>query len=183
MDLLKNLRFWRGLGKFIDTRVGSSISQAVRQPINWVVSLAVSTNNDEIPWTPFKKPLNESSIAFVSTAGFYLKDDEPFDIDSALGDASFRTIPSDVTHDKLKIAHPHYSHARVQKDINVLFPIDRLRELFEAKVIGKLASNFYSFGFGGNMTEEYIGESDGSAHQLARELIADKIDYVIMVPA
>ena len=71
----------------------------------------------------------------------------------------------------------------IQKDINVLFPIDRLRELIEAKVIGKLASNFYSFGFGGNMTEEYIGESDGSAHQLAQELIADEVDYVIMVPA
>ena len=183
MDIAKKVKFWRGLGKFIDTKIGSSISEAGRQPINWVVSLAVSTNNDGIPWTPFKKPFKDSSIAFVSTAGFYLEGDKPFDIDSALGDASFRTIPSDFTPEKLKIAHPHYSHARVQKDINVLFPIDRLQELFKAKVIGNLASNFYSFGFGGNMTEEYIGEPDGSAHQLAQKLIANKVDYVIMVPA
>jgi len=183
MDIVKKLRFWRGLGKIVDTKIGSSISEASRKPINWMVSLAVSTNNNDIPWTPFNKPLSESSLAIISTAGFYLEDDKPFDIDSALGDASYRIIPSDVTSDNLRIAHPHYSHTRVKKDLNVLFPIDRLRELFKAKVIGRLATNFYSFGFGGNMTEEYIGEPNGSAHQLLQELKADEVDYVLMVPA
>ncbi|RLC18406.1 MAG: hypothetical protein DRH93_16610 [Deltaproteobacteria bacterium] len=183
MDIVKKLKFWRGLGKIFDTKIGSSISEASRNPINWMVSLAVSTNNDDIPWTPFNKPLSESSLAIISTAGFYLEDDKPFDVDSALGDASYRIIPSDVNSEKLKIAHPHYSHARVKKDINVLFPIDHLRELLNVKVIGRLATNFYSFGFGGNMTKEFIGESNGSAHQLVKELKADEVDYVLMVPA
>ncbi len=183
MDIAKKVKFWRGLGKIVDTKIGSSISEASRQPVNWMASLIVPTNNDDIPWTPFKKPLAKSSLAIVSTAGFYLEGDEPFDVDRALGDASFRTIPSDFAKEKLKIAHTHYSHTRVQKDVNVLFPIDRLRELAEAKVIGRLATNFYSFGFGGNMTEEFIGESEGSAHQLAQKLKADEVDYVLMVPA
>ena len=183
MDIVKKIKFWRRFGKIVETKIGSSISEASRKPINWMVSLAVSTNNDDIPWTPFNKPLSESSLAIISTGGFYLEDDKPFDIDSALGDASYRIIPSDVTSENLKIAHPHYSHARVKKDLNVLFPIDHLQELFKAKVIGRLATNFYSFGFGGNMTKEYIGESNGSAHQLVQELKADDVDYVLMVPA
>ncbi len=183
MDILKKLKFWRGLGKVIDSKIGSSISQASREPINWMASLAVSTNNDDIPWTPFNKPLSESTLAIISTGGFYLEGDKPFDVDSALGDASYRVIPSEVESDKLKIAHTHYSHARVNKDVNVLFPIDRLRELCSAQVIGRLATNFYSFGFGGNMVEEYVEEPNGTAHLLAQELKADQVDYVLMVPA
>ena len=71
----------------------------------------------------------------------------------------------------------------MKEDISVLFPIDRLLELVEAKVIGKLAANFYSFGFGGDLTEEFIGGSEGSAHQLLQKLKADEVDYVLLVPA
>ena len=183
MDVAKKIKLWRGLGRVVDTKIGSSISQAIGQPINWMTSLIVSTDNDDIPWTPFRKPLTESCLAVVSTAGFYLEDDEPFDVDSGRGDASFRTIPSNFAKEKLKIAHTHYSHARVKEDINVLFPVDRLLELVEAKVIGNLSTNSYSFGFGGDLTQEYIGGPNGSAHQLAQELKADEVDYVLMVPA
>ncbi len=183
MDILKKIKLWRRLGQLIDTKIGSSISQAIAQPLNWGASLPVSADNDTIPWTPFKKPLAESCLAIVSTAGFYLEGDVPFDVDSAHGDPSFRTIASNFAKEKLKIAHTHYSHIRVKEDINVLFPIDRLQELVEAKVIGRLAPNFYSFGFGGDLTQEYTDEPDGSAHQLAQKLREEEVDYVIMVPA
>ncbi len=183
MDLFEKAKIWRGIGKIVDSKIGSSISEAVAQPMNWISSKAVSTNNADIPWTPFSKPLAESRLAILSTAGFYLEADEPFDVDSTQGDASFRTIPSNFSRDKLKIAHTHYSHSRVDKDLNVLFPIDRLLELVEADVIGSLSENFYSFGFGGILTQEFIGQPDGSAHQLARALKADDVDYVLMVPA
>jgi len=183
MDLIKEIKLWRGIGHILNTKIGSSIGHAIGQPVNWLTSQAVSTNNDDIPWTPFKKPLAESCLAIVSTAGFYLEDDEPFDIDSARGEAGFRTIPSNFDQEKLKIAHTHYPHARVKEDINVLFPIDRLRELEKVKVIGKLAPNFYSFGFGGDLVQEFIGESNGSAHQLVQKLKADQVDGVLMIPA
>jgi D-proline reductase (dithiol) PrdB len=183
MDLFKSVKFWRGVGCFLNTRIGSSISHAIGPHVNWMASKAVSTDNDNIPWAPFKNPLSESCLAIVSTAGFYLEDDDPFDVDSARGDASFRTIPSNVAREKLKIAHTHYAHARVKQDINVLFPIDRLSELVEAKVIGKLATNFYSFGFGGDLVQEFIGEPAGSARQLVQKLKTDKVDGVLMVPA
>jgi hypothetical protein len=81
MDIFKELRFWRGLGKIFDTKIGSSISEASRKPINWMVSLAVCTKNDDIPWTPFNKPFSEGSLAIISTAGLYFEDDKPFDSD------------------------------------------------------------------------------------------------------
>ena len=183
MDIFKKIKLWRGIGQILNTKVGASISHAIGQPLNRMASLAVSENNDDIPWTPFKKPLAQSCLAVVSTAGFYLEDDEPFDIDSARGDASLRTISSNFSKEKLKIAHTHYPLARVKEDINVLFPIDRLLELVEAKVIGKLATNFYSFGFGGDLVQEYIGESHGSAHQLVQKLKADQVDSVVLIPA
>lgn len=183
MDLIKKTKFWRIIGQIIDSKIGSSISETATQQINWVAGKAILANNNDIPWTPFKKNLAESRLTMVSTAGFYLEGDEPFDVDSAWGDASFRAIPSNFAKEKLKIAHTHYSHRRVKEDINVLFPIDHLLELVEAKVIGKLSPNFYSFGFGGNLTQEFIGESDGSAHRLAKKLEDDGVDCVVMVPA
>lgn len=183
MDLFKKIKFWRGIGHILNTKMGSSISHTMGQAVNWMASQAVSAKNDDIPWTPLKKPLAESCLAMVSTAGFYLEDDEPFDIDSARGDASFRIIPSNFAKEKLKIAHTHYPHARVKEDVNVLFPIDRILELVEANVIGKLATNFYSFGFGGDLVKAFIGEPDGSAHQLVQKLKADEVDCVLMIPA
>ncbi|MGI9535621.1 MAG: glycine/sarcosine/betaine reductase selenoprotein B family protein [Desulfocapsaceae bacterium] len=183
MDLLKITKFWRGLDKVASSKIGAPIVEAMRKPTNWGASLLVSTDNENIPWAPFKKPLKQSCLAVVSTAGFYLEGDEPFDVDATHGDASFRTIPSNFDREKLKIAHTHYPHARVNDDINVLFPIDRLKELVQAEVISRLSDNFYSFGFGMYMTEEFIAKPDGSAHQLAKKLKGDGVDYVLMVPA
>lgn len=183
MDVFKKIRLWRGIGQILNTKIGSLFSHAIGQSVNWGASLAVSANNDDIPWAPFKKSLADSCLAIVSTAGFYLEDDEPFDVDSARGDAGFRTITSNFEREKLKIAHTHYSHARVKKDINVLFPIDRLRELAQAKVIGSLSKHSYSFGFGGDLVQEFIGRPDGSAYKLVKKLKADHVDCVIMVPA
>ncbi len=183
MDLFRKMKLWRGIGHIIDTKLGSSLSQTIGQPVNWMTSLIVSRDIDDIPWTPFKKPLTESCLAIVSTAGLYLEKDDPFDVDSARGDASFRTIPSNFDKESLRIAHTHYSHSRVKEDINVLFPVDHLLELVQANVIGKLATSIYSFGFGGDLTQEYINGPDGSAHLLVQKLKEDEVDYVIMVPA
>lgn len=183
MDLFKKIKLWRGIGQVLNSRIGSSISQAITRPMNQMVSLAVSSDNDDIPWSPLKKTLTKSSLAIVSTAGFYLDGDKPFDIDSARGEAGFRKIPSDMATDAIRIAHTHYPHMRVRKDINVLFPVDRLKEIAKAGVIGKLAPFFYSFGFGGDMVEEFTRVPDGSAHRLARKLKKDDVDVVIMIPA
>lgn len=183
MSLFEKVKIWRATGRMLDTKMGAFLAQAIGPSINWMASRGVSTKNDEIPWTPFEKPLSESCLAVVSTAGFYLEGDDPFDVDSMRGDPSFRTIASDCDVKRLRIAHTHYAHARVDEDINVLFPVDRLGELVEANVLGRLAPNFFSFGFMGTLTREVIGRPDGSAHRLVRELKAGDVDCVLLVPA
>jgi D-proline reductase (dithiol) PrdB len=51
-----------------------------------------------IPWTPMTKPLTETTIALVTSAGISLKTDPPFDMEREKrepiwGDRSYRTLP------------------------------------------------------------------------------------------
>ena len=34
--------------------------------------------SDAIPWSPFQRPLRESTVALVTTSGVHLRDDRPF---------------------------------------------------------------------------------------------------------
>ena len=61
-------------------------------------------------------------------------------------------------------------------------PIDRLRTLVERGVLGGLAPNFYSFGWGGGLTKEYLHPETGTAHQVAKLLVADGADFALFVP-
>ena len=184
MDLIKRTRFWSALGFLVQTRVGGFVSELMRGVINRFVALSDhSKRRDETPWTPLTRPLDQCCVTVVSTAGFYVDGDDPFDVDSAAGDATFRVIPSDVDKAQLRIAHHHYSHARAMQDANVLLPIDRLRELAEARVIDRVAPTFFSFGFGAGLTREYVDKPDGTAHQVVERLKRERVDAVVIVPA
>lgn len=93
-----------------------------------------------IPYTPFNRDLSDTTIALVSTAGVHLKSQEPFNTD---GDSSYRVIPSDTPASDLMVTHTHYDHAEADRDINCVFPIDRLREMVADKTIKGLNSEFY----------------------------------------
>ena len=97
-----------------------------------------------IPFTPFRKKLEESSICLVTTAAVRRKEDTPFNIE---GDTSFRVILSDATAADLAYDDAHYDHACVDKDLNCVFPIDRLTELAREQRIGGLAEKHFSMGF------------------------------------
>ena len=51
---------------------------------------------DPVPWTQLDKPLSECRLTLISSAGFVLPDQDPFDWSIPGGDVSFREIPSDV---------------------------------------------------------------------------------------
>ena len=51
---------------------------------------------DPVPWAPLKKPLDQCRLALVSTAGFVLPGQTPFDKSIRGGDYSFREIPNDA---------------------------------------------------------------------------------------
>lgn len=184
MGLVERAKLWRRMGQILDSEVGGSVAQALGGAVNTLGAI-VTTRIDEgveIPWTPVEKPLAESVVTLITTAGFHLEGDQPFDVDSREGDPSFRVIPAEVELAELRVAHTHYSHRYVKEDPNVLFPLERLREL-EAEGVLRLAPRTFSFGFGGRLTRPFIEPPDGTAHRLAELLQEDQVDLALLVPA
>jgi hypothetical protein len=65
----------------------------------------LGTSQGEIPWTPLRRPLAESTLALVNTAGVHLAADRSFNLYS---DASFRVIPGWAGPADLQITHRGY---------------------------------------------------------------------------
>lgn len=136
----------------------------------------------EIPWTPVRKPGAESVIALVTTAGVHLKSQEPFDMEDPDGDPSFRRIPTDTPRADLTITHKYYDHSAADRDINVVLPLDRMRELLAEKRIGGIAP--FAYGFMGHIDGPHLTTlMERTGPEVARRLKEDRADVVILTPA
>ena len=136
----------------------------------------------EIPWAEPGKPLKEAVLALVTTGGVHLTTQEPFGMSDPNGDPTFREVPVDAPRDSITITHDYYDHRDAERDLNLVFPVERLRELVEAGALGGLHGTVYSF----------MGHIDGphletlqkeSAPEVARRLADAKVDYALLVPA
>ncbi len=92
-----------------------------------------------VPFTPLDKELSQLTVALVTAAGVHRKDQEPFNIADELGDLTFRQIAGDANTADLMVTHHHYDHSDADQDINVVFPLDILRELHAEGFIGGVA--------------------------------------------
>lgn len=103
--------------------------------------------NEFIPWAPWNVPVTQSKVALVATAGVFLKKGlhQPFSLDAAGGDPTFREFPSLVAYDDLDAAHAGLDLKYARADYNTVFPLERLRELAETGYIGAVAPFAYSF--------------------------------------
>jgi D-proline reductase (dithiol) PrdB len=136
----------------------------------------------ETPWTPVRKPVAESVIALVTTAGVHLKSQEPFNMEDPDGDASFRNIPTDTPRADLTITHRYYDHSAADRDINVVMPLDRMRELLSEKRIGGIAP--FAYGFMGHIHGPHLKTlMERTACEVARCLKQDRVDAVVLTPA
>lgn len=86
-------------------------------------------------FTELKKPLSECKVAFITAGGIHKKDQKPF---NTSGDFSYRTIPFDTPSDQLMVTHGGFDNSDINKDVNAMFPIDRLHELVKEGFIGSL---------------------------------------------
>jgi len=136
---------------------------------------------DPVPWTPLRRPLAESKLALVSSAGFVLPDQEPFDESRRGGDPSFREIPSDADPSMLVDTHRSqiFDHGGMRRDPNLAFPLDRARELVASGRIGSLAGRHLSFMGGLTAPGRLIKHTAPAA---ARALVADRVDVALLVP-
>jgi D-proline reductase (dithiol) PrdB len=102
---------------------------------------------DSSPWTSLEKPLKEATISLISSAGIFRDDQEPFD-PWAVNDLSFREIPAETPLKRLKLHDNYFDHRDAVKDLNCVFPLERLGELAEEGYIGRLASPAITLGMG-----------------------------------
>ncbi len=133
-----------------------------------------------VPLARLQKPLSEARLTFVSTAGVQPKGTLPFDTVHPIGDYSFRPVPSHLKPSDLEIHQLKYPTAGATRDLNVIFPIERLQELANENVIGKLSDNFFSF-IGYNMDAERLERT--LAEEIADAVVADGADVALMSPA
>lgn len=138
------------------------------------------TKNDFVPLAKLAKPLREARLAFISTAGVQPKGTLPFDTVHPIGDYSFRRVPSDSKPEDLEIHQLKYPTFGANRDLNVIFPIERLRDLVAEKFIGSLTENFYSF-IGYNMDAERLERS--LAEDIAAAVEAENPDVALLAPA
>jgi D-proline reductase (dithiol) PrdB len=126
-----------------------------------------------IPYTPFRRDLSETTLAFVSVAGIHLKSQPPFALD---GDTSYRVIPGDVDVKDLIISHAHYPTEDATRDVNVMFPIERARELAAEGTIAAVSDEHFSLGYAQDLRTIY----NQVAPEIADKLYQSKTDVVIL---
>ena len=124
-------------------------------------------------WTPLKKPLKDCKVAFITAGGIHQKKQAPF---NTAGDYSYREIPSDIPTAELMVTHGGFDNSDINKDVNAMFPLDRLRELRDEGFIGSLAEVMYGFMGGGGNVDKFKEET-GPA--IAKALKEQGVDVVV----
>ena len=130
----------------------------------------------ELPWVVNDKSLSEKKVAIITTAGLNFREDHNFEFI----DASYRALPRDLADSDILMTHAsvNYDRSGFQEDINVVFPIDRFKELESEGVIGRLADVNYSFMGGGMLPDVY----EANVRDLGKLLKADGVDAAFIVP-
>ena len=138
-----------------------------------------------IPWTPLAKPLSQTALALVTSAGISLKTDPPFDMErekreAIWGDRSYRAIPRGTTEKDIEVNHLHINTNYIKQDINVILPLARMAEFEQERIIGRLAPTSYSFyGFQWKSTD-FLKEA---IEPICARMNIERVEAVLMTPA
>jgi D-proline reductase (dithiol) PrdB len=99
-----------------------------------------------------------------------------------LGDPSFRDLPVGAAPESLCITHDYYDHRDADRDINIVFPLERLRELAAQGEIGTVSP--VHLGFMGHVDGDLVSVlRQQTAPAAATLLAAQRVDVVLLFPA
>lgn len=120
-------------------------------------------------------PLSERKIAILSSAALYPRGGDPILHNS--GD--YLEIPTSLPNSEILMSHVsiNFDRSGWQRDINVVYPIDRMRELVNEGVVGELAD--VSFTVLGATEPMKMLES---VESIAARVKRDQIDSVLLSP-
>lgn len=94
-------------------------------PYRWTI-------NEDAPWHPLAKPVNQCRVTMLTSGGISLCSLPGFD-PMARNDHRLDEIPLEADAGDFQIHDSYYDHRDADRDINCQFPIDRLRELAEGE--------------------------------------------------
>ena len=117
--------------------------------------------------------LFKRKIAIITTAGLHRRDEDVF----TPGLGEYRIIPDNTDMNDLIMSHvsTNFDRTGFQLDLNVVFPIERLRELKQNGEISEIAAYHYSFmGATPPLAQEQV------AKDLAGLLKSDGVDGIIL---
>lgn len=136
---------------------------------------------DPVPWAPLRVPLARARLTLVSSAGFVLPFQEPFDERVRGGDPSFREIPFDTEPSTLVDTHrsESFDHGAMRRDPNLAFPLERVRELAARGRIGSVNRRHWSFMGSLTAPGRFVAES---LPRLAEAAVGDGVDAALLVP-
>ena len=119
--------------------------------------------------------LAERRVAIVSSAALIHRGDKPF----AFGSGEYRAVPSSWPNADILMSHVsiNYDRAGFQRDINVAYPIDRLRDLAADGTIASVAETHYTV-----MGSTDPAAMEASADRIAAALHADRVNAVVLAP-
>ena len=133
--------------------------------------------NEGAPYTRLPRPLAGCRMAIVTTAGLHRRGDRPF----GPGEQGYRVIPSDLASIEIVQSHTSlgFDRAPIMRDVNISFPIDRLRELVARRELGGLAPNHYSFM---GAQRDLAGIQAATGPEVGRRLREEGVQAALITP-
>ncbi len=133
------------------------------------------------PNTPLQKELSRCRVALITTAGLHLPEQMPYNDKIMGGDCSYREIPNTIETQVLALGHRSkaFDASGTESDINLVFPLDRFRELENAGEIGSLNDRHFSF-MGSITKPKRLIEK--TAPEVGEMLKADDVDVAFLTP-
>jgi D-proline reductase (dithiol) PrdB len=152
----------------------------------WIQTFIPEENfKGPIPWTPLEKPLAQSKVALVTSAGISRPPDPPFNMEREKrepywGDPTSRFLPADTAEADIRVDHLHINTSYILQDIDVILPIRRLHELARDEIVGNAAETHYSFyGF----QWERNGFIEQGIAPMAERMKKEEVEAVLLTPA
>jgi D-proline reductase (dithiol) PrdB len=146
----------------------------IPQPTRDAVANAPCPSFDSMPFVS-GPPLAERRVAVVSSAALIRQGNAPF----PFGSAEVRFLPADAPLKDLLISHVsiNFDRSGYQRDINTVYPIERLHELAAQGVIAGVAATHYTV-----MGSTDPSTMELSADQISGQLRQERIDAVLLSP-
>ncbi len=151
-----------------------AILNRMPEPMRSHLAKLVCPSFEKQPWVT-GNVLARRRVSLISTAGLHRRGDRPFA--GMTGD--YRVIPGDIRAKDLVMTHisTNFDRTGFQRDWNVVFPLDRLRELAGERMVGSVAAYHYSF-----MGATDPAAMEPAARNLAELLKRDRVDAALLVP-